>query len=131
MLWDKDAGAARRREELNAAVAAYPLDRFDPFTPPEVALSASAGYLECLAWPRPSAFYEPPASAGAPAPAMPTLVISGELDDVTSPTEGGMVADDFADSRFMLVRNGGHVSSLYGGRYPSRDRVREFLRRHG
>jgi hypothetical protein len=42
-----------------------------------------------------------------------------------------MVADDFADSRFMVVRNGGHVSSLYGGRYPSRDRVREFLRRHG
>ncbi|HEY8001926.1 MAG: alpha/beta hydrolase [Vicinamibacteria bacterium] len=131
MLWDKESGAAARRRELRAAVAAYPKRRFAPFTPREVALSASAGYLECLAWPRPSALYEPPAPPGAPPPAMPTLVISGELDDVTSPTEGRMVADDFADSRFMVVRNGGHVSSLYGGRYPSRDRVREFLRRHG
>jgi pimeloyl-ACP methyl ester carboxylesterase len=131
MLWDKDAGTAQRRRELRAAVAAYPQQRFEPFTPSEVALSSSAGYLECLAWPQPSALYEPPAPPGAPPPAMPTLVISGELDDVTSPTEGRMVAGDFADSRFMLVRNGGHVSSLYGGRYPSRDRVREFLRRHG
>jgi TAP-like protein len=56
---------------------------------------------------------------------------SGELDDVTSPTEGRMVAAAFPDSRFMLVRGAGHVSSLYGGRYASRDRVREFLIRHG
>jgi hypothetical protein len=57
-------------------------------------------------------------------------VISGELDDVTSPTEGRMVAADFPNSRFMLVRDAGHVSSLYGGRYSSRDRVRDFLTRH-
>jgi hypothetical protein len=42
-----------------------------------------------------------------------------------------MVAADFPDSRLRVVRNGGHVPSLYGGRYPARDWVREFLRRHG
>jgi hypothetical protein len=42
-----------------------------------------------------------------------------------------MVAADLPDSRFMLVHDAGHVSSLYGGRYPSRDRVRAFIRRHG
>jgi pimeloyl-ACP methyl ester carboxylesterase len=66
---------------------------------------------------------------GASAPDAPTLVVSGELDDVTSPTEGMMVAAAFPNSRFMLVHGAGHVSSLYGGRYPSRDRVRMFISR--
>ena len=61
---------------------------------------------------------------------MPTLVISGELDDVTSPAEGKAVAREFADARQRIVRNGGHVPSLYGGRYPARDWVRNFVERH-
>jgi pimeloyl-ACP methyl ester carboxylesterase len=62
---------------------------------------------------------------------MPTLVISGELDNVTSVREAAMVADDFPDSRLRVVRNGGHVPSLYGGRYPARDWVRRFIARQG
>ncbi len=104
---------------------------FAPFTPFEVAREASAGYLECLAWPKPNRFYEPPAPADAPKPTMPTLVISGELDDVTSPAEGAAVVRDFADARQLVVRNAGHVPSLYGGRYPARDAVRGFLLENG
>jgi pimeloyl-ACP methyl ester carboxylesterase len=131
MLWEKAASEPERRAQLAAAVREYPARAFAPFSPSEVALEAQTGYLECLRWPPPTALYEPPAPPGAPAPDAPTLVISGELDDVTSPTEGRMVANDVPNSRFMVVPNGGHVSSLYGGRYPSRDRVRAFLRRHG
>jgi len=131
MLWDKTASPAARRRQLHAAVAAYPRRTFAPFTPAEVALDSSAGYLECLRWPRPNRYYEPPAPAGAPRPKMPTLVISGELDDVTSPAEGAAVAADFAHARQRVVRNGGHVPSLYGGRYPARDWVRRFLARRG
>ena len=65
-----------------------------------------------------------------PRPDAPTLVISGELDDVTSPTEGAMVADAFPDAQQRVVRNAGHIPSLYGGRYPARDWVRRFIRRH-
>jgi pimeloyl-ACP methyl ester carboxylesterase len=130
MLWDKQASDAERDRQLRAQIRGYPRDRFAPFTPREVALDSTAGYHECLSWPRPSPLYQPPAPPGASAPDVPTLVISGELDDVTSPTEGRMVAADFPNSRFMLVRDAGHVSSLYGGRYPSRDRVRDFLTRH-
>jgi pimeloyl-ACP methyl ester carboxylesterase len=131
MLWDKDAGTDTRRRQLRARLATYPRQEFAPFSPREIGLESTAGYLGCLEWPRPTDLYEPPAPPGAPPPRMPTLVISGELDDVTSPTEGGMVAADFANSRFMVVHGGGHVSSLYGGRYRSRHWVREFLRRHG
>ena len=130
MLWDKAATGAVRRRQLEQQIRGYPGDRFLPFTPREIALSTTAGYHECLAWPRPSPLYQPPAPPGAAAPDVPTLVVSGELDDVTSPTEGRMVAAEFPDSRLMLVRDAGHVSSLYGGRYPSRDRVRDFLDRH-
>jgi len=131
MLWDKAAGGQQRRRELRSAVAAYPPREFAPFSPAEVALDSTAGYLECLRWPRPSRFYEPPAPPNAPSPRMPTLVISGELDDVTSPAEGAAVAADFAHARQRVVRNGGHVPSLYGGRYPARDWVRDFLGRPG
>jgi pimeloyl-ACP methyl ester carboxylesterase len=129
MLWDKEAPAAERERQLRAQIRTYPQDRFLPFTPREIALESTAGYHECLSWPRPSPLYQPPAPPGAAAPGVPTLVISGELDDVTSPTEGRMVAADFPNSRFMLVHDAGHVSSLYGGRYPSRDRVRVFITR--
>ncbi len=131
MLWDKSSSPAQRERQLRASVRGYPAGEFAPFTPAEVALDSSAGYLECLAWPKPSSLYQPPAPAGAPKPAMPTLVISGELDDVTSAGEGRAVVHDFARARQMVVRNGGHVPSLYGGRYPARDWVRRFIRRHG
>jgi pimeloyl-ACP methyl ester carboxylesterase len=129
MLWDKRAGPRARREQLAAHVRRYPQRMFAPFTPREVARESSAGYLECLAWPKPSPFYEPPAAPDAPKPTMPTLVISGELDDVTSPSEGAAVVRDFTDARQLIVRNAGHVPSLYGGRYPARDAVRRFLAR--
>jgi pimeloyl-ACP methyl ester carboxylesterase len=131
MLWDKSSGPAARRLQLGAAVSRYPAQLFAPFTPREVALKASAGYRECLRWPKPSRFYEPPAEPQAPRPTMPTLVISGELDDVTSPAEGAAVARDFTNSRQIVIRNAGHVPSLYGGRYPARDAVRRFLLANG
>ena len=127
MLWDKRAPGAERRRQLHAEVRGYPTRAFAPFTPQEVALESVAGYVECLAWPKPSPLYEPPAPPGAPRPKMPTLVISGELDNVTSPGEGKAVARDFADARQRIVRNGGHVPSLYGGRYPAEGWVRDFV----
>jgi pimeloyl-ACP methyl ester carboxylesterase len=117
--------------QLHAEVRTYPQRAFAPFIPREVGLESVAGYTACLAWPRPSPLYEPPAPRGAPRPRMATLVIAGELDNVTSPSEGKAVVRDFADARLRVVRNGGHVSSLYGGRYPARDWVRRFVERHG
>ena len=131
MLWSKRAGEQVRRRQLRAAVRSYPEREFAPFTPAEVALDSLAGYRECLEWPKPTNLYQPPAPPKAPSPRMPTLVISGELDDVTSPPEGAAVAADFANSQQRIVRNGGHVPSLYGGRYPARDWVRDFFARHG
>ena len=131
MLWDKAASEREREAQLNAAVREHPSGTFSPFTPHEVAFDSFSGYRECRRWPAPTDLYEPPAPPGAEGPAVPTLVIAGELDNITSATEARMVAADFPDSQLRIVRNGGHVPSLYGGRYPARDWVRDFLHRHG
>jgi pimeloyl-ACP methyl ester carboxylesterase len=131
MLWKKSADRATRKAQQRTAIRTYPSDRFFPFTPREVALESFSTYPMCIEWPQPNKLYEPPAPAGRKAPKVPTLVISGELDDVTSATEGAAVARAFPRSTFRVVRNAGHIPSLYGGRYPARDWVRRFVERHG
>ena len=128
MLWDKTAAEAERRRQLQAEIADYPADRFDPFTPKEIALTPDWGYLSCLAWPGPSPYFEPPADPGAEPPDVPVLVVSGELDNVTSPREGRQTAALFPGSEFYLTPNAGHVSSLYDPSSPEARRIRSFLR---
>ena len=43
----------------------------------------------------------------------PVLVISGALDDVTTPHEGEMVTKLFPDARQFVARGQGHVADLY------------------
>ena len=131
MIWDKDATQEQRQVQLQARVNAYPKDSFHPFTPAEIALSNDILYMVCISAPQPNAHYQPPVSADAPAPDVPTLVVIGELDNVTSPAEGRMTAALFPDSRTYLFRNGGHVASLYGHNNPGAKRIRAFLKRHG
>jgi pimeloyl-ACP methyl ester carboxylesterase len=130
MIWHKAASEAQRRVQLEEAIRAYPKDRFAPFTPREVALSSHLGYLACLTWPRPGGYYEPPADPDATAPRIPVLVVSGELDDVTSPWEGRHAAAEFPNSTLYVARNAGHVASLYDYGGPPARRIRRFLRRH-
>ena len=130
VLWDKSANERTRRAQREAAIRSYPRRRFRPFTPREVALESFSTYPWCMQWPQPTDLYQPPAPPAADAPEVPTLIIAGELDDVTSPTEAAWVAADFPRAQLRVVRSGGHIPSLYGGRYPARDWVRRFLRRH-
>ena len=61
---------------------------------------------------------------------MPTLVVAGELDNVTSPEEGRLVAEDFPNSELFVGRNSGHVYSLYDSQSPEAKEIRRFIRRH-
>ena len=129
MLWHKQQLLPRAPRADQRAVRRHSSKPFAPFTAREVALESFSSYRECRRWPQPTALYEPPAPRGAPAPDVPTLVISGELDNVTSPYEAAKVVKAFPDARRRVVRNAGHVPSLYGGRFPAEGRVRKFVRR--
>jgi hypothetical protein len=56
------------------------------------------------------------------------LVVNGELDDITTPHEGRLVAEQFPDARRFVGRNDGHVDALYDAQGPSARVIRRFLR---
>jgi pimeloyl-ACP methyl ester carboxylesterase len=130
LLWKKEAPKAERRRQLKRATAEYPSRRFFPFTPTEISSSTFTGYLYCLNAPPPGPLYEPPRPPGAKrAPRLPTLVISGEMDDVTTPREGRSVARQFPGARFVVMPNAGHIDALYNPRGPAAQKVRDFIGR--
>lgn len=131
MPWDKSASWEERRRQLEDAVDGLPKDAFAPFTPAEVAYAPDWMYLECLGAPPPGPLYEPPAAADATAPDIPVLVISGELDNITSPAEGRAAAAEFPDSTQFVWRNAGHVQSLYDPASKGAVMIRRFLRSDG
>jgi pimeloyl-ACP methyl ester carboxylesterase len=129
MLWKKEAPESERRRQLKRSIAGYPRRRFFPFSPAEVSRSTFLGYTYCLGAPPPGPLLEPPRPPGSRGPRVPALVISGEMDDVTTPREGRDVAREFPLSRFVVMPNAGHVEALYHARGPAARKVRAFVRR--
>ncbi len=133
LLWDPAAPVAERIRQLSSAVRGLPRDHFAPFSRREYLLSAAAHLTNCLNWPAPPpAGLEPPVPPGWRAPrSFPTLILAGQLDDVTSPTEARQVAARFPRSDLYVVPNRGHASSIY---YPfvspAVGVIRGFLRSH-
>ena len=130
MLWDRASSEPERRAELEQAIRDHDRDMFAPFTPREVALSSEIGYLDRLTWPQRTELYEPPVESGAEPTDAPVLVVSGELDSVTTPHEGRRVAGEFPNSTWFEARNAGHVDSLYDRHGDAATEIRRFLRRH-
>jgi pimeloyl-ACP methyl ester carboxylesterase len=128
MIWDKQASEPERRAQLERAIEEYPKDAFPPFTPREVAISATVGYLECLTWPPHTDLYEPAVDPEKDEPTTaPVLVVSGEHDDITTPWEGKQVAESFPNSTWYLARNAGHVDALYYTHGNAAQEIRAFL----
>lgn len=127
MIWEKASSEPERRRELERAIRRHP-DNFGPFRPREVALSESFGYLPCISWPAPTPAYEPPISPGDRPTAAPVLVVSGEMDNLTTPQEGRWTADLFPRSRQFIARNAGHVDSLIHHDGPAATTIRRFIR---
>ena len=128
MIWDKYASEAERRAQLEEAIGEYRQDAFEPFTTREIAYSPGTAYLACLTFPPPTDVYEPPVDPETQEPTeAPVLVVSGEMDDITTPSEGRKVASFFPDSERYLARNAGHVDALYAPNGPAGTEIREFL----
>jgi pimeloyl-ACP methyl ester carboxylesterase len=133
LMWNPAGGFEERVRELSQAVTKLPPDHFAPFTRREYLLSDAARLTNCLYWPAPPAGgLEPPVPAGWKAPSsFPTLVLSGEVDDITTTKEAREVQARFPRSRLYVVPDRGHASSLY---YPFRSPavgvIRRFITEH-
>lgn len=133
LLWDARAPVGERIRQLGAAAQGLPARHFAPFGRREYLLSRAAHLTNCLTWPAPpAAGLEPPVPPGWRAPrSFPTLILAGELDDVTSPAEARQVAARFPRSRLYVVPNRGHASSIYYPfRSPAVGAIRRFLRQN-
>jgi len=116
--YDVDASPAQRRKQYDKAIAAAKANRanlFAPFTIDE-ALASNANFTPlatCLDWPDPSPNYPQgdPLPAHPVFPNVPTLVLSGDLDSVTSPQDAAQAAAQFPNMTHLIVPNLTHVTA--------------------
>lgn len=130
LLWDPLAGIDERIRQLSTAVTRLPKEYFRPFGRREYLLSSAAHLTNCLTWPAPpSGGLEPPVPTGWRAPTMfPTLILAGQVDDITSVAEARQVERRFPRSSLYVVPDRGHASSLYFPfRSPGVDAIRRFI----
>jgi pimeloyl-ACP methyl ester carboxylesterase len=115
-LYDLAAPIATRKAQYAAAVKAeqaHDPNVYGPFSINEYLKSDWEEADWCLSWPSPGAGH--PAGLPAPLaghyPSTPTLVLSGELDSITTPAEGAEVAAAFPGARQVMVSNSFHVTA--------------------
>jgi pimeloyl-ACP methyl ester carboxylesterase len=134
LLWDPAAvGIDQRIRQLSGSVAGLPPDYFAPFSRREYLFSSAAHLTNCLNWPAPPAGgLEPPVPAGWKAPtSFPTLILAGQVDDITSVAEAREVKNRFPRSDLYVVPDRGHSSSLYFPfRSPAVGAIRRFIASH-
>jgi pimeloyl-ACP methyl ester carboxylesterase len=134
-IFDMRLAPARRALDRDRALderrRSHP-DTYAPFTIDEYrAMPLDYSFIdECVAWPvspagHPASQVVPPA---APYPDVPALIVSGELDNMTTPQDGAAVARAFPRGRQVLIANSFHVNALPRARSPCAARiVRHFI----
>ena len=126
-LWDPAASPGARRAQLGAAVAALRPEPFAPIAPAVWTNLDYEGARACLNWPAP-ARPDPPVPAGTSYPAVPTLVLDGDLDNITTVPQAREVASRFPRSTFVETANTIHISALGDRDDCAQPMVRRFVR---
>ncbi len=116
-LYDMSKPPAVRERQYVAAVRAEQRSDPDLYAPFTLAQYLASGWGEqdwCLQWPiaDPAHRASPPVPLGGHYAAVPTIVLSGELDTITTPAEGALVAGQIPGARQVLVANSTHVTAL-------------------
>jgi len=117
-IFDMTLDPGRRAATRDAALAqrrARAPDTYAPFTIDEYRrMPLDYAFIdECVAWPAVRA--DSPAKPLVPAgayPPVPVLVVSGELDDMTSVADGAAAAARFPRAHHVVIANGLHVNAL-------------------
>jgi pimeloyl-ACP methyl ester carboxylesterase len=102
-------GALAAMKSTNAALyAPFTLDEF-------LAIPLDYGYVPlCQTWPvaSPQHLAGQPIPPGTRYPAVPALVLTGDLDTITTPQQGDQAAALFPHAVRLIVKNTGHVSAV-------------------
>jgi pimeloyl-ACP methyl ester carboxylesterase len=98
----------RKRERDPLLYAPFTIDEF-------LGIPIDYAYVPlCSTWPVASPRHPAgePVPPGTQFPAVPTLVLTGDLDTITTPAEGDAAAMLFPRASHVIVANTGHVSAL-------------------
>ncbi len=129
-LWDDQASIPTRRTQFDQAVRKLRRTSpktFAPFTIKEWLSSSWAEFDSCLNWRKPSKLV-PPVPTPTDYPDVPTLVLVGDLDSITSAEGSRLVADAFPAATYVEVANVGHVTALADYSRCASGVVRRFVR---
>ena len=117
-IFDMTLDPARRAAARDAALAqrrARAPDTYAPFSIDEYRrMPIDYAFIdECVAWlvVRADSSAKPLVPAG-PYPPVPVLVVSGELDNMTSVADGAAAAAHFPRAHHVVIANGFHVNAL-------------------
>ena len=100
-----------RTAEYDKSVASLKAQDFRPFSPQAWVTRASYDGGICLDWPDdPTA--KAPYKLGAKMPAVPVLVLAGDLDANTATPWGRAAAAQFSDATFIEVKGSGHTPTI-------------------
>lgn len=134
-IFDMRLPPALRTADRDRAVSARKRTRPDTYAPFSIdeyrGMPLDYSFIDqCVKWPAPPASH--PASnvvaADAPYPDIPALVVSGELDSVTTMADGAAVAAAFKRATQIRVANSFHVNALSHARSGCAARiVRRFI----
>ena len=117
-IFDMHLPPARRvaaRDQIVARRSAEAPGTYAPFTIEEYrGMPLDYTFIDqCVEWPRPPASPSSPLVFPAAAyPDVPVLVVSGELDNMTSPADGAVAAAHFPRAHHVLMANSFHVNAL-------------------
>ena len=118
LLYDMAAPLRVRKQQYDDALDRRQQQRpntFGPFTVHEYAQSDWQFMDWCLRWPAPPASHpaEPPRPPGGSYPDVPVLVLSGEMDSITTAAEGDIILEQFPNARHVVMANSFHVNASY------------------
>jgi hypothetical protein len=131
-IFDMALDPARRVADRDRAIAQRKItapDTYAPFTIDEYRrMPLDYSFLdECVLWPAVPRQHS--AASAPPYPDIPALIISGELDNMTTIADGAAAAGRFVHGRQLIVANSFHVNALPHARSGcAADLVRRFVR---
>ncbi len=120
LLYDLSATPSQRRLQYDQSLEDARENRSDLFAPFTIdeAIASNADFTPlgtCLDWPVPPPAYPQgdPLPKHPVFPTVPTLVLSGDLDSVTSPEDANQTAAQFPNVVHLLIPNLTHVTAYY------------------
>ncbi|WP_343951813.1 alpha/beta fold hydrolase [Nonomuraea longicatena] len=108
--WSVEAPLRKRWQQFDRALAKTAPGAFDTFSAQSFALSAPDGGDLCIEWPEEGTAR--PYKLTRPLPDVPTLVVSGDLDNNTAAENSRLSAAQFPRAQFLSVPNTGHGAEM-------------------